>query len=336
MLVLELAPGQLNWQHLSGCQKDAANGLYAQAMASFVQWLATRYEKLCSELKEEHAVLREAASTNTQHRRTPGIIADLALGLKYFLLFANEVGALSEAEAEGLWMQGWRALGEAAAAQFQHQAAGEPTRRFRELLSAAVASGRAHLAGTEGYEPTSPGAWGWRLSWEEWRPQGERVGWTTGEDLYLEPEAAFAVAQRQGRDSGDPLTITGKTLRRRLHERGLLASTDDKRQVLTVRHTLDGSRRNVLHTSSNFLSTPSTRPDQPDHEPRESHRYKVSVPPLWSDQGFITRPAPDHKPDQEPQLGSGGQIPGEHWSGNGQEPDHQPDQRTAYSCGKPG
>ena len=296
-------------------------------MAGFVQWSASRYEELRSGLKEEHALLREAASTSTQHKRTPGIVADLALGLRYFLLFANEVGALSEAESEDLWVRGWLALGKAAAAQSQHQSASEPTQRFRELLSAAVASGRAHLAGTEGVEPTSPGAWGWRLSGEEWRPQGERVGWITGEDLYLEPEAAFAAAQRQGRDSGDALTISSKTLRRRLHERGLLASMDDTRGVLTVRRVLDGSRRNVLHTSSNLLSTPSTRPDQPDHEPKEPHRYKVSVPPLWSGQGFITRPAPDHKPDQELQVGPNGQIRGEHWSGNGQEPDHEPDQQ---------
>src|SRR5215207_5218976 len=327
MLVLELAPGQLDWQRLSSCQRDAADELYAQAMAGFVRWSASRYKELRSGLKEEHALLREAASTSTQHRRTPSIIADLALGLRYFLMFANEVGALSEAEAEEFWGRGWLALGEAATAQLQHQSASEPTQRFRELLSAAVASGRAHLAGTEGYEPTSQGAWGWRLCGDEWRPQGERVGWIIGEDLYLEPEAAFAAAQRQGRDSGDALTITGKTLRRRLHERGLLASTDDTRGVLTVRRALDGSRRNVLHTSSNFLSTPSTRPDQPDHELKEPHRHGGSVPQLWSGQGFITRPAPDHKPDQELQVGANGQIPGEHWSGNGREPDHEPDQQ---------
>ena len=91
-------------------------------------------------------------------RRTPGIIADLALGLRYFLRFANEVRALSEAEAEELWVRGWWALGEAAAAQFHHQAASEPTRRFRELLSAAVASGRTYVADPGGDSPETPEA----------------------------------------------------------------------------------------------------------------------------------------------------------------------------------
>jgi len=306
-------------------------------MAGFVQWSASRYEELRSGLKEEHALLREAASTSTQHRRTPGIVADLALGLKYFLMFANEVGALSEAEAREFWVRGWLALGKAAAAQSQHQSASEPTQRFRELLSAAVASGRAHVADPGGDSPNRPEAWGWRLviagsgdfEREEWRPLGECVGWVDGEDLYLQPDAAYAAVQKQGRDSGDTLTVNATTLRKRLHERRLLKSTEQKRQVLTTRRTLAGQRREVLHLRGDFLSTLSTKPDQPDHEPKEPHRHEVYVPPLWSDQGFITRPAPDHQPDQELQVGSDGRISGEHWSGNGQEPDHEPDQQKA-------
>jgi Domain of unknown function (DUF3854)/Domain of unknown function (DUF927) len=323
MLVLELAPGQLDWHKLSRCQKDAADGLYAQAMASFVRWLALRYEQLRSGLNAEHVALREAASTSTQHKRTPGIMADLALGLRYFLLFANEVGAVSEAEAEELWVRGWLALGEAAADQSQHQAASEPTRRFRELLTAAVASGRAHLAGPNGHEPASPEAWGWRLSGEEWRPQGERVGWVDGEDLYLEPEASFAAVQKQGRDSGEALAVTGRTLRKRLHERGLLTSTDSNRQTLTVRRTFAGSRKDVLHTSKDFLSTYTDQPDLPDHGGENPFTYTVSVPPLWSGYETLTRPAPDHGTNQEPQSATDGRVSGEHWSGNGQEPDRQ-------------
>jgi hypothetical protein len=337
MLVLEMGPGQLDWQELSCCQKDAADGLYAQAMASFVQWLASGYEKLRSELKEEYAILREAASTSSQHRRTPGIIADLALGLRYFLLFANEVGALSEAEAEKLWVRAWRALGKAAAAQSQHQATSEPTRRFRELLSAAVASGRAHIADPGGDNPKTPEAWGWRMvlvgagefEREEWRPQGECVGWLKGEELYLQPDAAYAAVQRQGRDSGDALTVTVTTLRKRLHERGLLRSTDQKRQVLTVRRTLASQRRDVLHLRSDFLSPLCTEPDQPDHQAQEPLPYTEYVPPLWSGITQGTRPTHDHEPDQEPRCSSDGRVSDEHWSGNGQEPDHEPDQQEA-------
>ena len=34
-------------------------------------------------------------------------------------------------------------------------------------------------------------------------PQGQRVGWVTGDDLYLQPDAAYAVAQTLGQKVGD-------------------------------------------------------------------------------------------------------------------------------------
>jgi hypothetical protein len=119
MLVLELSPGELEWKRLTKCQRDAAAGLYARAMSGFVRWLAARYENIHASVKEERAALREWASVSTQHKRTPGIVADLALGLRHFLLFAHDAGTLSTDKAEQLWLRGWVDLGEAAASQGQ-------------------------------------------------------------------------------------------------------------------------------------------------------------------------------------------------------------------------
>jgi hypothetical protein len=310
MLVLELSPGDLDWKKLTQCQRDAAGGLHASAMSGFVRWLATSYEDLRASLKEERAALREWAALSAQHKRTLRIVADLALGLRYFLLFAHDAGALTAEEAERLWLRGWAALGDAAAAQGQHQAAGEPTRRFCELLSAAIASGRAHVAGPEGDEPEKPGAWGWRRATvgtgdyerEEWRPLGERVGWVEKESLYLLPEAAYAAVQKQGRDSGEPLTITERTLRKRLHERGLLLSVEDSRPTLAVRRTLGGRRRGVLHLSADFLSLHTKQPDQPDHDAEKPPEHKDRTPSLWS--GLYQQP--DHDTDQREPLRQAG------------------------------
>ncbi len=347
MLVLELAPGDLDWDGLTRCQRDAASGLYAQATAGFVLYLATRYEEVRSGFKAEHAALREAAGHGGQHRRTAGIVADLALGLRYFLNFAHDTGALTTEQAEETWGQGWRALGEAAAAQGGHQAANEPTSRFRELLSAAIASGGAHVAGRDGDIPTSKEhssqAWGWHGevkanaidgTYTEWRHQGDRVGWLHGEDLYLEPEAAFAAAQKQGRNSGEALTIAGRTLRKRLDERGLLVSKDAKRGVLTVRRALAGSRRDVLHTRKDFLFSPDHGPDRPDHEPHETRTYAPPTPPLWSGSVPPTRPAPGHKPDREMDAETDSLDPGELRSENGRKPGYEPDRHTPPVPGK--
>jgi hypothetical protein len=302
VLVLELSPGDVNWKKLTRCQRDAAVGLYARAISGYLRWLATRYEDAQASLKEERAALREWASVSTQHKRTSGIVADLALGLRQFLLFAHDVGAFSTEEAERMWLRGWVALGEAAAAQGQLQVAGEPTRRFCELLSAAVVSGRAHVADPEGDEPGDPGAWGWRRAKvgtgdherEEWRPLGERVGWVEGGNLYLLPEAAYAAAQKQGRDSGEPLTVTERTLRKRVHERGLLLSVEGSRPTFAIRRTLGGRRRGVLHLSADFFSPRTDQPDRPDHREEEPFEYAGYAPPLWS----VCGRRPDHEADQ--------------------------------------
>jgi hypothetical protein len=288
MLVLELGPGQLDFRHLTTCQKEASAGVYARAMASYVRWLAPRYGTISAGVREELEELRAVAGRSGQHRRTPEIIANLTLGLRYLLRFASDVEAVTTEEAEDLWRRGWEALGEAAMSQAPHQDVQEPTRRFLELLSAAIASGGAHVADPKGENPEHPEAWGWRFSGEEWRPQGERVGWVDGIDLYLEPEAAFAATQRQGRNSGDPLTVTSRTLNKRLHERGLLASTDLPH--LTVRRVLQGSRRRVLHLATTAISLQEERVGQVGHGDGNRLTQAENQAPLWPTDEVVNGP----------------------------------------------
>src|SRR5262249_44998601 len=64
----------------------------------------------------------------------------------------------------------------------------------------------------------------------------------------LEPEAAFAEAQRLAAEKGEGMAIAPRTLLKRLHERRLLAEVDCRggKTRLTVRHVLDGQRRAVI------------------------------------------------------------------------------------------
>jgi hypothetical protein len=227
VLVNEVSPGDVSRERLTECQRGAADGQYAQAMAAFVRWLAPQYEEVKSRLRQEQTDLRERARAEGQHARTPGIFASLALGLRYFLDFAKDTGALGEEEATELWTRGFAALAEAAAHSSHCVTAAEPTRLYLQLLCGAIASGRAHVAGTDGNEPQTPQSWGWRR--EEfgnnppsWRAQGRGIGWLDGDFLYLEPTAAFAMAQEVGAVTGEGLAIGSRTLATRLREAGLL------------------------------------------------------------------------------------------------------------------
>jgi hypothetical protein len=275
-LLLELSPGDLDWTALTDCQTAAAAGIFAWTMSGYLQWVAGRYDLLRKRLVTEVRELRAKATTSRQHRRTPQIMADLGVGLRFFFEYAVEAGALTAEGATEYWELGWEGLGRAGADQVRHQGASEPTRRFLDLLSAALAAGRAHVADRAGVEPPQPSGWGWRPTTsgagdamrDDWRPMGQRVGWIDGADLYLEADAAYAAVQQLARDGGDGIAVTVHVLKRRLRERGLLESVDAPRGTLTVRRMLEGRPREVLHLRASVLA--ATTDDAPLSEPPRS------------------------------------------------------------------
>jgi len=90
-------------------------------------------------------------------------------------------------------------------------------------------------------------------------PRGDRIGWIDAEDLYLNPAAAYRVADAVAGANGDHLGLTRRTLNKRLFERGLLASAERDRGKLTVRRTLEGSRRDVLHLKATTIMPAGNR-----------------------------------------------------------------------------
>ena len=302
ILVCEVGPDDVDWEKLSRCQRDAAEGIYVQALAGFIEWLASRYGEVKDKLQSEIVDLSQVTLASASHRRTPDVMASLAVGLRYLIDYSVDVGALSPEEGRALWERGWKALGEAASRQSQFQSGSEPTKRFRDLLTASIASGRAHVAGVDGESPCNAQAWGWRQSYmgsgdfarEEWQPQGRCVGWIEGDNLYLEPEASYAVAQGIGKETDDPLVVTPKTLHKRLFDLGLLESTDRTSGHLAVRRTVQGTRRRVLHLASTILeksdqSGQSDQSDQSDPPKRdlalEQGPNGDSIWPDYSDRG---------------------------------------------------
>src|SRR5262249_47141363 len=222
--------------------------------------------------------LREKAAGEGQHARTPGIVADLALGLRYLLAFARSAAVIDEKEREALWERGWTALIESAAAQSAHIAAADPAGLFLRLLTAALASGRAHLADPHGEAPADALLWGWRVKTigtgenavDEAQAQGRRIGWTDGKLIYLEPEAAYAEACELSRQQGDGFPILSRTLWRRLKERGHLAACDDARQRNTIRRMLGGLQREVIALRTDLLSC--SEPSKPSIDSGETEK----------------------------------------------------------------
>jgi hypothetical protein len=158
MLLVEVAPGDIDPQRLTACQRDAASGLYAEAMAGYIARLAPKLDQVRAEIKAACLKYREQAALERFHRRTPGIVGDLFIGWEWFLGFAHETEALTRGEAEAYRARVWSALIEVARRQSELQREANPVDRFFALLRSGIAAGRAHVATRHGGAPAKPKA----------------------------------------------------------------------------------------------------------------------------------------------------------------------------------
>lgn len=249
LFVVEVPKDALNWDKLTECQAAAREGIYASVTSAYLQWLATdgRIAEIQAKAAEEIGEYRETwlASKTASVKRIASTLAQLTRAWRTFLGFALDCGAITQAEVDQLWIRVEAALEKAGGAQTKFQASENPATRFIELVQASLTSGKAHIAAIDGGQPNDRELWGW-LNGEA---QGDRIGWIDGEEIYLQPDAAFSIAQRMA-SGGEGLTVTSQTLWKRLKEAGYLASTDTGRDTLKVRRRIGGRDQGVMHISA--------------------------------------------------------------------------------------
>jgi hypothetical protein len=249
LAIVEVQRGDVNIEQLTIAQQDAAQGAYARAMSEFIKWLAPRLDQV----RKDFATLTHERRNrlSNSHARTADAIAQLGAAWSIWLRFVGDVGAATPEEVAAVEDSVWQTLTALALDQADLQRANDPVDRFRELVMAAMASGRAYVASATlsgGRRPDKPEAWGWRKGNDDmWYPRGDCIGWCDEHGLYLEPEASYAVALKMG----DGVGVAVETLHRRMDARGLLLSHEVRGQKrrLKVRKTIDGKRREVLHVA---------------------------------------------------------------------------------------
>jgi hypothetical protein len=251
--VVKVARGDISVAALTVAQKTAATGMYAVAMAGYVQSLAVRYDadhRFGAALVRARNGYRDTAKADG-HPRGAENIASLALGWHEFLAFAEGIGAITAAERAAYWARAWAALCAVGAEQESYAADADPVGIYLGSVRALIASGRVHVAGRDGGCPAeNPVRWGWAegMAGGEplWRPQGELIGWIDGDDLYLESSNAYKFARQHAEAEGQPLTTSKRMLHELLKERKLLASTGADGHI-TARRRLGGAQQTVVH-----------------------------------------------------------------------------------------
>lgn len=304
-MILEVSPGDISVSALSAAQKLAREGVLASVMSGFVQWLAPRMDDLKKTLPDMQRELRDAMP-NLSHRRTPEIVASLELGLREFLRFAEEIEAISHAEAQQYLKEGHEALVEAAESQGALQRGEEPAIRALSLLSAGFITGRCHLVDVKtGQAPASPDTWGWHTepprsdgpySQPTLRSRGDRIGWLDSDEVLLEPDAAYAIIQRSARDQNEAFEISKNTLWKRLAQKGLLITSDTEKKNV-VKRTVEGQRRSVIAISAQHLADTLTKTGTVGTRGPDTHKCGTIAP--TSPTSNNRPPVPKHELDAD-------------------------------------
>ncbi len=259
MLVLELKKDDIRLKALTLCQDSASQGLYAQVMSSFLEWLSPRYDAIYLHMnKYIEDFHKRLKFPDDYHGRIVDTLSQLYCGLQMFFIFALNNNALPLPYIDKLSNECLDNMKLVGTSQHAICKIDDPVIRFLELISSAIACGHAHICNEEGGFPYPGNMWGWsRKEYEKsvyYQPRGRCIGWFENYNLYLEPDAAYDVARRLA-PQGEGISITSHMLWKRMADNNLLQSTEhETRKTYKVRRMFQGMRRSVIHIDTTILT----------------------------------------------------------------------------------
>jgi hypothetical protein len=212
------------------------------AMAGYLQWLATHWERLRQEVPARFHALRDAAYVEGSHTREPSQVAYLELGWDMFTQCAVDAGALPPTQRTRLLAIVHQVL-LGTASEHAHVLEEETTiSRFLALLRDGFACKDIYLRTPDDEPPAQPTRWGWTGEPHYDRASGADVlvahpkqalliGYLDTEYLYLIPEATFRYLQQASQQANRTWPVDNTTLQRELDDAGLIRVKQDKKQV---------------------------------------------------------------------------------------------------------
>lgn len=244
MLICEIEPGTIKPKSLSHAQ--AARPHYPQAMADWVQWLASE-DRHC----EHRSVATKVRDRHIEvgHTRTPSMLGELIATVWLLMQYATEREYLTAKAANGLLKQAQDAIIAQGNRQRQYLESADPVHALLDTIRVLLSTNIVHVKTKNGGIPADAERWGWTKQEQPgemptFKSNGPRLGWIDAEEneFLLDPGSLVLIKKH----SGGRISVSQPTLLKRLKEAGVLTRVDDQRQRNTVRVTLEGHPRAVL------------------------------------------------------------------------------------------
>lgn len=258
-LALELARGDLSTQALSSLQAAARDGLPAELMSHYIQWLAPQMAELKKTFPQSVRRLRDEALADggfLSHPRSAEVYGNVLAGIELFLKFCDQKELLPKWRRDAIWKQVTDSVKTVIMAQKDFQTTQDEPTRFLSLLCALLSSGNGHIADAlkQSAPLQTPFVFGWRQSGSDimgdtlYISCGDLIGWVTeprnGQpgEIYLNPEATWTAVQRYAKHQGEPILSSRADITKQLGGRGLFTASEKNYTSGTVRFDV---RRNV-------------------------------------------------------------------------------------------
>lgn len=238
MQTVEVTRADIDAVVLSDCQAMAAEGVYADLMAVFIQYVAGHWDEITAGIDGLYAkALSQMRSQSFKHRRTADALAPQLVVAQVWFEWLRAIGSVNAAERDALIEWAKEGLLASGGAQDEVQAEANPVEIFLSNIRSAVIRGDAHLADRESNEcPHQPARFSWKTETRKVGdhiepfsvPKGSMIGWVdiAANAVYLDPDSAYAVAQDLGARTGRNIPMTVTTLGKRLLDAKHIVSTE--------------------------------------------------------------------------------------------------------------
>ena len=279
-------PISINSDKLRACQRDAENGLYAQAMAAFIAFLA-EHHNLIVNVNQRVRELSSAMSESLQEGllRTPEILASLAVGIEYFLYFAKDAEAIDDEEYQSTWSHCWTTLASLGEGQTERLRDEDPARETLRLLKSVDQAGRLmfrspslgeddYVGGDSVTVDKVPNS---NHSWNDWF-----VGWREGNNSnwLCDPEQLWKIIQTLFTEQGRAVPKRKVELFEEMEQGGWITPRERGRAgAPTVKRAINGERLRVIEIPArSFARLEEDSPKQSVQNDRKAIRVPSSSP----------------------------------------------------------
>ena len=213
---LELKEKDVNLETLTAFQNEADDGTLQRCMFAYTEWIRESFlfseEAVRDFQKYLHArflFYREQFRKDgvQRHGRVPETVAQLEIGMEFFLRFLHEQGGFADNWCHGIFERFQTILTRLAKKQSDSIDEDKPTHKFVCKIYALLESNQAHLL-----ERNDTNELGF----------GTCLGYQDAEFLYLYNEVAHKLVRKFCEDQGENFSCSPRSLMKALAEEGLI------------------------------------------------------------------------------------------------------------------